>query len=74
MVAHPVARKFFYAWIPIGPSYTLHSPRYFMASLLSYDLILPFGIAGAVWLLRGKSAPTALFLLAADNSPCATRS
>jgi 4-amino-4-deoxy-L-arabinose transferase-like glycosyltransferase len=43
--AHPVdwlvlqARKVFYLVVPIGPSYTLHSPLYFWASVMSYGVV-----------------------------------
>jgi 4-amino-4-deoxy-L-arabinose transferase-like glycosyltransferase len=50
--AHPVdwlvlqARKVFYLVVPIGPSYTLHSPLYFWASVVSYGVVaLLAGIA-----------------------------
>lgn len=61
------ARKLFYVVVPIGPSYRLHSGRYYGASLISYGLLLPVAIAGvrrlgsrrvrlpALWLLAGSS-------------------
>jgi 4-amino-4-deoxy-L-arabinose transferase-like glycosyltransferase len=59
-----LVRKAFYAVVPIGPSYTLHSPRYFWASILSYGAVLPFAVAGIV-ALRGRPwKPRALFALA----------
>ena len=59
-----LARKLFYLWMPIGPSYTLHSPRYLLVSLASYGLLMPVGLAGlaALW-WRGRS-PRTLGLLA----------
>jgi 4-amino-4-deoxy-L-arabinose transferase-like glycosyltransferase len=72
IAAHPVwwtglvARKLVYTVLPIGPSYTLHSSRYWLASIVSYLLVLPFGIAGAVRLVRDARVPAALFLLAAS--------
>ena len=65
--SHPVdwlaleARKLFYTVVPIGPSYRLHSPRYFWASVLSYGLLLPFAVAGAwrLWRRAGAAAPDA---------------
>lgn len=61
------ARKFFYTWAPIGPSYRLHSSRYFLASVLSYGVLLPLGVAGA-WRLRQHTVqPRALALFAASG-------
>jgi 4-amino-4-deoxy-L-arabinose transferase-like glycosyltransferase len=58
-----LAAKAMYTVVPIGPSYTLHSPRYLMASVIAYGLIAPLGIAGLVRLLRtGRGTP--LLLLA----------
>jgi len=31
--------------VPIGPSYRLHSMRYFVLSLVSYLVVLPMGLA-----------------------------
>jgi 4-amino-4-deoxy-L-arabinose transferase-like glycosyltransferase len=56
--AHPIdwlileAKKAFYTVVPVGPSYRLHSWRYFLASVVSYGLLLPLAIAGARRLLR----------------------
>ncbi len=60
-----VARKFFYRWVPVGPSYRLHSARYFAASVVAYALLLPFALAGVPRLWRTASRPRALGLLAA---------
>lgn len=46
-------RKLFYLIVPIGPSYTLHSSRYLVASVVSYGLALVLGTAAA-WRLRGQ--------------------
>jgi len=62
-----LARKVFYAWVPVGPSYTLHSRLYYVTSLVSYGLLAPFGIAGAIWLVGRRRAPVALFLLAGST-------
>jgi hypothetical protein len=61
-----VARKAFYTVVPIGPSYTLHSTRYLVASVISYGLVLVFALLGfgAIW--RSRRRPTALLLLAAS--------
>lgn len=72
IAAHPVwwagllARKAVYTVIPIGPSYTLHSVKYRVASIASYLLLLPFAAAGAVRLWRSARRPAVLFLLAAS--------
>jgi 4-amino-4-deoxy-L-arabinose transferase-like glycosyltransferase len=61
-----VARKFFYLWVPIGPSYTLRSTRYFVASIVSYGLLLPCAMAGLAVLVRRRAPWRALGLLAAS--------
>ena len=58
-----VVRKAFYTWAPIGPSYTLHSTRYYVASVASYGLLLAAGLAGAAVVLRRRRWPTSLGLL-----------
>jgi hypothetical protein len=49
-------KKLFYLVVPIGPSYTLHSTRYLVASVASYGVLLMLAIAGAYrlggWLAR----------------------
>jgi 4-amino-4-deoxy-L-arabinose transferase-like glycosyltransferase len=73
IAAHPawwvglLARKFVYQWIPVGPSYRLHSARYYGASLVSYALVLPFAIAGLLRLRRHGRLPGALLLLAGSE-------
>jgi 4-amino-4-deoxy-L-arabinose transferase-like glycosyltransferase len=59
-----VARKAFYTIVPIGPSYTLHSAKYFAASAVSYGVLLPFAVAGAWRLRRAPHRPVALWLMA----------
>jgi hypothetical protein len=62
------ARKVFYSFVPIGPSYRLHSPLYFLVSLLSCAFALPLALAG-LWRLRAArrlSAAWALWLLGAS--------
>lgn len=59
-----LVRKVLYLFVPLGPSYTLHSPRYLAASLISYGLLLPFGVGGLLWLARHGWRPRALWLLA----------
>ena len=58
-----VARKVFYLFVPVGPSYTLHSARYLGASLAAYGLLLPLAIGGAAVLAHRGRWPTALGLL-----------
>lgn len=60
-----LAAKAFYTVVPIGPSYTLHSARYVVASVVAYGLIAPLGIVGCWRLLRSGRA-TPLLLLAAS--------
>jgi 4-amino-4-deoxy-L-arabinose transferase-like glycosyltransferase len=61
-----VARKAFYTVVPLGPSYTLHSMKYFAASAAAYLLVLPAAVVGA-WRSRGAGTPamTPLWLMAA---------
>ena len=57
--------KGFYTVVPIGPSYTLHSARYLMASVVAYGLIAPLGIVGC-WRMLSSGRATPLLLLAAS--------
>ena len=59
-------KKAFYTIVPIGPSYTLHSVKYLVASVASYLLLLPFAVAGFRHLWRSQTRPVALLLLAAS--------
>jgi 4-amino-4-deoxy-L-arabinose transferase-like glycosyltransferase len=61
-----VFRKLFYTFVPIGPSYTLHSTKYLLATVIPYCLVLPFALAGLPRLLRRDNAATPLLLLAAS--------
>ena len=54
--------------VPFGPSYAVHSPRYRVASVASYLLILPAAICGRVAVARARRAgtsPAPLWLMAA---------
>ena len=68
--SHPIdwlrleVRKVFYLIVPIGPSYTLHSTRYYGASVISYGLALPLAVAGCIRLGRRRSRTPGLWLLA----------
>ena len=55
-------KKLFYTFVPIGPSYTLHSNRYYIASLVSYGLLAPFALAG-LWQLWRRPGPSPLWAL-----------
>jgi hypothetical protein len=57
-------RKVFYLIVPIGPSYTSHSARYYGASVISYGLALPLAVAGFIRLARRRSRTPGLWLLA----------
>jgi len=61
-----LGRKLFYAFVPAGPSYTLHSRLYQVSSVLSYAIVLPFGLVGLVHAWRNGRTPRALLLLAAS--------
>jgi hypothetical protein len=62
-----LARKIFFTVVPAGPSYAVHSPRYRWTSILSYLVLLPFGIAGLVVVWRRRERPAALLLLGASS-------
>jgi hypothetical protein len=72
MRAHPIdwlaleARKLFYLVIPIGPSYTLHSPLYYGASVISYGAIAVLAAVGLVRLGSRRGRAPGLWLLAAS--------
>lgn len=58
-----LAKKVFYTFVPVGPSYTLHSTRYLLASVIPYALLAPVALVGLVRLWR-RTAATPLLLLA----------
>jgi 4-amino-4-deoxy-L-arabinose transferase-like glycosyltransferase len=62
-----VAKKLFYTWVPIGPSYRLHSPRYFWTSVLAYGALLPVAVAGFIILWRSGRRPWTLWALAGST-------
>ena len=51
-----LARKLFYTFVPIGPSYRLHSRLYYVATAGCYALLLPFAVLGLIGLLRRRQA------------------
>jgi 4-amino-4-deoxy-L-arabinose transferase-like glycosyltransferase len=61
-----LARKAFYTIVPIGPSYTLHSTRYLVATWIPYAVVFLLAAAGwgAIW--RSPHRPVGLLLLAAS--------
>jgi hypothetical protein len=66
-----VARKAVYTIVPAGPSYALHSARYWIASAVPYTLLLLVAAAG-VWrwrmatrVARADASPAPLWLMAA---------
>jgi 4-amino-4-deoxy-L-arabinose transferase-like glycosyltransferase len=62
-----ILRKVFYTVVPVGPSYRLHSPLYFGASILSYLSVLPFALLGLAGLRRRGTVPVPLLLLVAAS-------
>jgi 4-amino-4-deoxy-L-arabinose transferase-like glycosyltransferase len=59
-------RKAFYLVVPIGPSYTLHSARYYVASVASYLTVLGIALATVARLRGSLHRVTGLWLLAAS--------
>ncbi len=59
-----MGRKLFYTVVPIGPSYRLHSPRYFWVSVIAYGILLPFAVTGARRLWRSGRRPWSVWWLA----------
>jgi 4-amino-4-deoxy-L-arabinose transferase-like glycosyltransferase len=60
-----MARKVFYVVVPIGPSYRIHSARYYWASVLSYGVLLPLAVVGG-WRLGSRRRRLAgMWILAA---------
>lgn len=72
MSAHPwrwltlEIRKIFYLVVPVGPSYRLHSLRYYAASFISYALVLPPALLGIWQLRRRRRGSPGLLLLSAS--------
>jgi 4-amino-4-deoxy-L-arabinose transferase-like glycosyltransferase len=60
------ARKLWYTFVPLGPSYRLHAPRYFWASAVSLLVLLPAAVYGLVRTPSG-TRPAALLTLAAST-------
>jgi hypothetical protein len=62
-----LARKAFYTVVPVGPSYTLHSTRYLLTTVVPYALLLPFAVAGFLIISRQGRPPVPLYLLGAST-------
>jgi hypothetical protein len=60
-----MAKKVFYLVVPIGPSYTLHSPRYYAASVASLVVLVPLAVLGLSRLGAGRGRLVGMWLLAA---------
>jgi 4-amino-4-deoxy-L-arabinose transferase-like glycosyltransferase len=58
-------KKVFYLVVPIGPSYRVHSTRYYIASVFSVGLLLPLAAFGAWRLGSRRSRMTGMWILAA---------
>ncbi len=61
-----LARKAFYTIVPIGPSYRLHSTRYFVTSAVSFAAVLVLAAAALPRQRRLRCPPRALWLMAAS--------
>ena len=61
-----LAQKAYYLAVPTGPSYTLHSARYRLGSVVPYVMLLPLAIGGAWTLIRRKAGVTVLGLMFAS--------
>ncbi len=68
---HPVdwlvlmVKKVFYLVVPIGPSYTLHSTRYYVASVASVVVLVPLAVLGLRRLGSRRGRLVGMWLLAA---------
>jgi hypothetical protein len=60
------AKKLFYLVVPIGPSYTLHSTRYMVASVVSYGALLSLALFGFHRLGPARARTPGLWLLFAS--------
>jgi len=61
-----LGRKALFTVVPIGPSYTLHSTRYWAASVVSYVALLCLAMASITRLWRSVHRPSAVLLLGAS--------
>ena len=58
------AKKLFYFWVPIGPSYSSHSRLYWIGQATSYLVLLPFAVGGFLRIVRRRNQPIVLWALA----------
>ena len=71
MLDHPhafawlVLKKAFYTVVPIGPSYRLHSTKYYLASVMTLAALVPLAIYGAWRLGAARARLAGMWLLAA---------
>jgi 4-amino-4-deoxy-L-arabinose transferase-like glycosyltransferase len=59
-----LAKKFFYFWVPVGPSLSSHSRLYWIGHSASYLSLLPFAVAGFWRVVRRSPQPVVLWALA----------
>lgn len=70
IASHPAAwlwlevRKMFYLAVPVGPSYRIHSTRYYLTAFASYALVLPMAVVGFFTLGARRDRSPGLWLLA----------
>ena len=72
-------KKLFYLVVPIGPSYTLHSTRYYVVTWVSYATVLGLALAGlwklgprvarvpGLWMLAGSAVLVCLVFFPQDR-------
>ena len=60
-----LAKKAFYTIVPIGPSYRLHSTKYYLASVLTLAALVPLAIYGGWRLGPARARLSGMWLLAA---------
>ncbi|HXT71497.1 MAG TPA: hypothetical protein VN700_17205 [Vicinamibacterales bacterium] len=60
-----MAKKVFYLIVPIGPSYQVHSARYYWASVLSLAVLVPLAAVGGWRLGSERGRLVGMWLLAA---------
>jgi hypothetical protein len=63
-----LALKFFYTWVPIGPSYRLHSGLYYWGSVVPYVVLFPLAAIGFWRLRQSPRFPGPLMILAASSA------
>ena len=59
-----VFKKFFYFWVPVGPSYSSRSTLYWIGHAASYLCLLPFAVIGFWRVARRPPQPVVLWALA----------